>query len=316
MEQQNNLISIIIPAYNEEGSIPHIIESLELVMGNIGRDYEIVFIDDGSSDNTFNKLKVHQCKNPRIKIIKFRRNFGQSAALAAGFHHAKGDTIISMDADLQNDPADIPSLLNKLNEDYDVVCGWRFNRKDQASKKIFSKIANFLRRSLTGEVIHDSGCTLRAYKKQAVSELDLYGEMHRYIPAMLLWKGFKIGEVKVHHHARQYGKTKYNWRRILRGFLDLVVISFWQKYSTKPIHIFGGLGIIMGLLGAIIIGYLLIERIFLNESLSGRPLFSLAILVMIIGMQFMMSGILADILIKIYYRQNDRRNYLIERFEE
>jgi glycosyltransferase involved in cell wall biosynthesis len=315
-ETQKNMISVVIPTYNEEGSIPHLINSLESVMRNVGRNYEIIFIDDGSTDNTFTILKDHRSRNPNIKIIKFRRNFGQSAALTAGFQHVKGDTIISMDADLQNDPADVPLLLDKLSRDYDAICGWRFNRADKASKKIFSKFANILRRALTGEEIHDSGCTLRAYKRQAISDMDLYGEMHRYIPAVMLWRGFKIGEVKVHHHARQYGRTKYNWRRIIRGFLDLIVISFWQKYSTKPIHIFGSLGIIMGFIGMILIGYLLIERILLNESLSGRPLFTMAVLMVIIGTQFIMSGLLADILIKIYYGQNERKNYLIELFEE
>lgn len=315
MEEMSGLISIVIPVYNEEGSVTHLVKSLGSVMKNVGLDHEILFIDDGSTDNTFSTLKGLQQADPNIRIIKFRRNFGQSAALAAGFQHSEGDTVISMDGDLQNDPLDIPLLLNKMNENYDVVCGWRFDRKEQASKKLISKLANFLRQTLTGEDIHDSGCTLRAYKREAIADLDLYGEMHRYIPAMLTWKGYKIGEVKVHHHPRQYGKTKYNWRRILRGFLDLLVVSFWQKYSTKPIHIFGGLGVILTLLGTMTVIYLGIERLFLKISLSDRPLFILAVLMVVIGIQFIMSGILADILLKIYYGQNTRKNYLIERIE-
>lgn len=315
MEEMSGLISIVIPVYNEEGSLTHLVKSLESVMKNVGSDHELLFVDDGSTDNTFSTLKALQQGDCHIKIIKFRSNFGQSAALAAGFHHSKGDTIISMDGDLQNDPLDIPLLLDKMNEDYDVVCGWRFDRKDRASKKLISKFANFLRRTLTGEDIHDSGCTLRAYKREAIEDLDLYGEMHRYIPAMLTWKGYKIGEVKVHHYPRQYGKTKYNWRRIIRGFLDLLVVSFWQRYSTKPIHVFGVLGVILTLIGTITVTYLGIERLYLNESLSDRPLFILAILMVVIGIQFVMSGILADILVKIYYGQSARKNYLIERIE-
>lgn len=310
--QNSDIVSVVIPAHNEEDSIPRLVKSLESVLEHIGKDYELLFIDDGSSDKTFSVLKEQQEANHHIKIIKFRRNFGQSAALAAGFHHTKGGTVVSMDSDLQNDPIDIPLLLDKLNQDYDVVCGWRFDRKDQAAKKLFSKFANALRKVLTGDEIHDSGCTLRVYKREAVADLELYGEMHRYIPAMLSWKGYKITEVKVHHHSRQYGRTKYGWRRILRGFLDLLVVSFWQKYSSRPIHIFGGLGILLTIFGLVIGGYLGIERILYNASLADRPLFTLSILMVVLGTQFILSGILADIMLRTYYNQKGNKNYLIE----
>ena len=271
-------------------------------------------MDDGSTDKTYeNMLKIRE-KDERVKLIKFRKNFGQSAALKAGFDHVKGNIVISMDGDLQNDPADIPVLLEMIeNEDYDVVCGWRADRKDSVSKKAFSKVANFIRRNITGDFIHDSGCTFRAYRNECVKDLDLYGETHRYIPAMLLWKGYRIGEVKVKHHQRKYGVTKYNWRRIAKGFLDLIVISFWQRYSVRPIHVFGGLGLLLSVSGSLLGGYMGIERLLFGRALSDRPLFLLAVLMVIIGMQFVVSGILADIMIKVYYGQNERKNYLIEK---
>lgn len=256
-------------------------------------------------------------KDSRIKIIKFRSNFGQSAALKAGFDNSKGKYIITLDADLQNDPHDIPAMLKKIeSEDYDVISGWRFNRKDTFSKKIVSKFANFLRNMFTSESIHDSGCTLKIYKHECTKDLDLYGELHRYIPAMLSWKGYKVGEIKTNHRERLNGKSKYNWRRLVKGFLDLLVITFWQKYSLRPIHIFGSIGIILSSIGGIITLYLGIFRLFFGGGLSDRPLFTASIMLLIIGVQFLTMGILADIMVKIYYGQNGRKNYLVERIVE
>ncbi len=308
------MISVVVPFYNEEENIKPLHEQLSSVLKSLNRKYEIIFVDDGSTDGTFkNMLKVHE-KDDRVKIIKFRKNFGQSAALKAGFDHAKGDFIISMDGDLQNDPADIQKLIEKIeNEDYDVICGWRADRKDPLFKKAISKLANLVRRNITSELVHDSGCTFRAYRSECVKNLDLYGETHRYIPAMLMWRGYRIGEVKVRHNQRKYGTTKYGWQRIFKGFLDLIVISFWQKYSVRPIHVFGGLGLLLSITGGLLGTYMGIERLFLGRGLSDRPLFLLAILMVIIGVQFIVSGILADIMLKVYYGQNERKNYLIER---
>lgn len=308
------MISVVVPFYNEEDNIEPLYEQLNNILPQLNRDFKIIFVDDGSTDNTFKNMCKVNTKDTRVKIIKFRKNFGQSAALKAGFDHAEGNFVISMDGDLQNDPEDIPKLMEKMeNEDYDVVCGWREDRKDTLSKKLVSRLANLVRSNITGEFIHDSGCTFRAYRNGCVKGLDLYGETHRYIPAMLLWRGYKIGEVKVKHNQRKFGTTKYGWQRIVKGFLDLIVISFWQKFSVRPIHVFGGLGLLLGISGALIGGYLGIERLFYGYSLSDRPLFLLAILMMIIGVQFIVSGILADIMLKIYYGQNERQNYLIEK---
>jgi glycosyltransferase involved in cell wall biosynthesis len=308
------MISVVVPFYNEEENIDPLHTELSNALKSLNRDYSIIFVDDGSTDNTYkNMLKISE-KDNKIKIIKFRKNFGQSAALKAGFDHAQGNIVVSMDGDLQNDPADIPKLIEKIeNEDYDVVCGWRADRKDTISKKITSKFANRLRKMTTGEVIHDSGCTFRAYRNECIKGMDLYGETHRYIPAMLLWKGYRIGEVKIKHHPRKYGKTKYSWKRISKGFLDLIVISFWQKFSVRPIHMFGGLGLLLSISGTILGGYMGIERLLFGRALSDRPLFLLAILMVIIGVQFVVSGILADIMCKLYYGQNERKNYLIEK---
>lgn len=311
------MISIIIPANNEQENIKPLCDKLRQVLDGLKIEYEIIFIDDGSTDDTFNMLCDQQKINSRIRIIKFRKNFGQTAALSAGFRHAKGDVLVTMDCDLQNDPEDILKLLEKMEkEDFDAVCGWRFNRKDPILKNLSSRVANSMRRKITGEKIHDSGCTLRAYKKEAVNDLDLYGEMHRYIPALLSWKGYIIGEVKIAHHPRKYGRTKYNWKRLLKGFLDLIVISFWQKFSVRPIHVFGGLGLLLSITGGLLGIYMGIERVLFGSSLSDRPLFLLSIFMVIVGVQFIVSGILADIMLKVYYGQKDRKNYLIEKVVE
>ena len=311
------MISIVIPFYDEEENIEPIHAKLSSVLNGLNREFEIIFIDDGSTDDTFLNMEKVCEKDNRVKIIKFRKNFGQSAALKAGFDYAKGNVVISMDGDLQNDPADIPKLINKIeNEDYDVACGWRAERNDPLPKKLLSKVANFIRQTITSEFIHDSGCTFRAYKNESVKDLELFGEMHRYVPAMLFWKGYKIGEVKVQHHSRKYGYTKYNWQRLVKGFLDLIVISFWQKYAIRPIHVFGGLGIMLSVSGILAGSWMGVQRLFFGGSLADRPMFLLAILLIIIGVQFIVSGILADIMLKVYYGQNERKNYLIERVVE
>ncbi|HEY9205610.1 MAG TPA: glycosyltransferase family 2 protein [Candidatus Methanoperedens sp.] len=311
------MISVVVPFFNEEENIEPLHTELSNILESLERGYCIIFVDDGSTDNTYrNMIKVRE-KDDKVKIIKFRKNFGQSAALKAGFDNADGNIVISMDGDLQNDPSDIPKFIEKIeNEDYDVICGWRADRKDPFSKKISSKFANLLRKMTTGEKIHDSGCTFRAYRNGCVKGLDLYGEIHRYIPAMLLWRGYKIGEVKVKHHPRKYGVTKYGLLRLGKGLLDLIVISFWQRYSVRPIHVFGGLGLLLGLSGVSLGGYMGMERLLFGQALSNRPLFLLAILMIIIGVQFVASGILADIMCKLYYGQNERKNYLIEKVTE
>jgi glycosyltransferase involved in cell wall biosynthesis len=306
-------ISVIIPAFNEEENVAVLYKELTSVLRTLNRDYEIIFVDDCSTDATYQRLSELHSLDDHVKIIKFRKNFGQSAAMKAGFDHALGNLIITLDADLQNDPHDIPQMLETMEkEHYDVVCGWRYNRQDPFFKKIFSGFANSFRACLTGETIHDSGCTLRVYKQEAVKNIELFGELHRYIPAILLWEGYKIGEVKTNHRERAFGKSKYNWNRLIKGFLDLLVIAFWQKYSVRPMHIFGGAGLIIGGIGFIIAFYLGVSRIIFGTGLTDRPLFLVALVLLVLGVQFIALGIIADILLRIYYGQNVRKNYLID----
>ena len=308
------MISIVIPLYNEEENIQELCRRLIDVLDSMRESYEVLFVDDGSTDGSYARLLEIKKNNENIKIVKFRRNFGQTAAIHAGFDYAQGEIIATLDADLQNDPQDIPDMVKKLNDlDLDVVCGWRYQRQDKFHKKILSRFANGLRRKLTGESIHDSGCTLRVYRKESVRDLDLYGEMHRYIPALLTWRGFKVGEHKVVHHERYRGQTKYNWRRLTRGFFDLVVVAFWQRYSFRPVHIFGIFGGILAAVGGAIVTYLVGEKLIFGAQLADRPLFISSILMAIMGVQFITTGILADIMVKIYYGQNGRKNYLVER---
>jgi len=310
----DSTLSIIIPAYNEEDNIEPVYRELKSVLSETGHPYEILFIDDGSTDQTFQKMKSIQIKDDSVRIIKFRKNFGQSAALQAGFDFATGTLIITMDSDLQNDPHDIPALITKMEQEgFDVVCGWRYNRQDSAFKKLFSKMANSLRKFLTKETIHDSGCTLRSYKKECVEDLELYGELHRYIPAVLQWKGYRVGELKVNHRERTHGLSKYTWKRLTKGFLDLIVIAFWQKYSVRPMHIFGGFGFILAIVGFFISMYLIFERLFFNMGLTERPLFLVGFFLLVVGIQFIALGILADILLKIYHGQNERKPYRVDK---
>lgn len=310
-------ISIIIPAFNEEENIDPVYRELKEVLLGMQYQHEIIFIDDGSTDGTFQKLKTIHQQDSSVKIIQFRKNFGQSAALKAGFDHAAGTIFITMDSDLQNDPHDIPALIKKMEtEDFDVVCGWRYNRKDSWSKKIFSRLSNSLRKFLTKEIIHDSGCTLRSYRRECTEDMELRGELHRYIPAVLQWKGYRIGELKVNHRQRTSGRSKYSWKRLIKGFLDLVVVAFWQQYSVRPMHLFGGFGLFLALSGFLISLYLIIERTIYNVSLTNRPLFLIGFFLIVLGIQFIALGILADIILKIYFGQNQRKDYIIKRVLE
>ncbi|MFA5374649.1 MAG: glycosyltransferase family 2 protein [Dehalococcoidia bacterium] len=305
-------LSIVIPTYNEEKNVALLHDEISKALQGMAVSYSVVFVDDGSSDGTFKSLKEIRGRDNRVRVVKFKKNFGQSAAMAAGFEHAKGDIVVTMDADMQNDPADIPLLLAELDKGYDVVCGWRKKRKDSIPKKLFSLFANALRRKLTGATIHDSGCSLRAYRKECLKSLELYGEMHRYIPAMLSWKGYKIGEVRTNHRPRAHGKTKYGYQRLIKGFLDLILILFWQKYSMRPIHLLGGSGILLAIIGFLLGVYLVVERLAFGVALGDRPLFMLAILMIIVGIQFLVFGVLADIMVRIYYGQGSRRHYTVE----
>ena len=310
--QEDLDLSVVIPVFNEEENLLELYGKLKEVLERTGRSYELIFVDDGSTDRSLEILKsIHEIDR-RVKVIRFRKNFGQTAVLSAGFDHAKGKIIVTMDADLQNDPEDIPLLLGKIEEGYDVVSGWRADRKDPISKKIPSRISNWLASKLTGLKLHDFGCTLKAYRKEIIKNVRLYGDHHRYIPALASWQGAKIAEVKVRHHPRKHGKSKYGFKRLLRGFLDLIVVKFLVDYSTRPMHFFGILGLLL-ILGGFILGLsLVIERFLFHISLSDRPLLLLAVLLIIVGLQFLMIGLIGELVIRTYFETHKKPTYVIE----
>ncbi len=304
----NNKISVVVPLYNEEDNVKELHKRIVLACKKLKQEYEIIFVDDGSTDKTVSNAK----KLSPLTLIEFRKNFGQTAAFDAGFKASSGNIIITMDGDLQNDPSDIPLLLNKMNEGYDIVSGWRKKRHDSVEKKVFSRTANLLRKILLKDSIHDSGCSLKAFKKQALESVDLFGEMHRFIPAILEFDGWKVGEVEVSHHPRVHGKTKYNWKRGVKGFVDMVFIWFWRSYSSRPIHFFGGTGIVFILIGSLILLWMLVEKFVFNGSISDRIWPLMGVFIIILGVQFLIFGLLADIIIKNYYKVRDRMNYSIK----
>jgi glycosyltransferase involved in cell wall biosynthesis len=310
-------ISIVIPVYNEEESLPQLYESLSREMEILALSYEILYVDDGSKDRGFEVLKAQHEKDPRVRVIRFRRNFGQTAAMAAGFHHARGKTIVTLDADLQNDPKDIRLLLEKIREGYDVVSGWRIHRQDKwLSRRIPSYLANKVISRMTSVHLHDYGCTLKAYRKEVVDHLNLYGEMHRFIPALASWMGVRVAEVPVNHHPRRFGKSKYGISRTLRVILDLINVKFLLSYSTRPIQIFGGIGFAAFMLGVLSETFVVFLKFFQDFKMSQNPLLYLGILFILVGVQFITMGLLGEMNIRIYHESQNKPIYVVrERLE-
>jgi glycosyltransferase involved in cell wall biosynthesis len=305
-------LSIVVPVFNEQDNVKKLHEEIVAVLEKLGKTYEIIFINDGSTDKT-----LENCKGLRpLKIINFRRNFGQTASIDAGIKESQGEIIVTLDGDLQNDPHDIPRLLRKMKEEkLDVVSGWRRKRRDPWSKKFISHGAEKLRKYLINDGIHDSGCTLKVYKKECFERVNLMGEMHRFIPATLAISGFRVGELEVNHRPRVHGETKYNYKRTVKGFLDILGVWFWMKYASRPLHLFGGAGLISFILGAVLLAALFIARIFYTYSLSDKVWPLLAIFLMMVGIQLFVSGLMADILVKSRYRGKEM-NYTIKEIIE
>lgn len=308
-------VSIVIPLYNEEENIEPLYNALKSVMDREGKDYELLFIDDGSTDSTLMVLKQLLKTDSKVRLLSFRRNFGQTAAFAAGFDHAKGDVIVTIDGDLQNDPEDIPKLLSSIGE-YDIVSGWRRKRKDPFfTRRLPSMIANYVISRVTGVRLHDYGCTLKAYKKDVIKNINLYGEMHRFIPAVANWYGVKITEVETTHHRRYRGRSKYGISRAPRVILDLITVKFLQSFSTRPIQAFGPIGLLCGLTGFVISLYLTIIKLFLGQDIWGRPLLLLGILLIIVGIQLIIMGLLGEMLVRVYYESQKKPIYVLRDLE-
>lgn len=309
-EEETLDLTVVLPVYNEEESLPDLVAALREALDPIGKSYELLFVDDGSRDGSFRVLKQEAERDPGISIIRFRRNFGQTAALQAGFDAARGDVVVTMDADLQNDPKDIPMMLDVLDEGYDLVAGWRANRKDKLiSRKIPSKLANGLISWMTGVKLHDYGCTLKAMRLEVASELRLYGEMHRFIPAIASWMGVRLKEVEVRHHARQYGVSKYGISRTFRVVLDLLVVRFIQSYLARPMQVFGLGGLFLLIAGFGICGWLALNKLLYGIHLADRPLLLLGVLLLVVGIQLVSLGLVADVLARTYFESQGKRTY-------
>lgn len=302
-------LSFVIPAYNEEDSITILYEEILQHIGN--HDYEIIFIDDGSKDNTFTILKELAANDKKIKIIRFRRNFGKSSGLNTGFAMATGDIVFTMDADLQDNPLEIPNFVRKIEEGYDMVTGWKKKRHDPIEKRLPSKLFNAVTSSTFNLKLHDYNCGFKAYKREVVKEIDVYGEMHRYIPALASAKGFSVGEIQVEHRSRQFGKSKYGFERYLRGYLDLLTVKLVTHYNRSPLYLFGGIGTITFSLGMLLGLYLTFIKLFMNASLSNRPILFLSVLLMLVGFQFISIGLIGELLVNQTRKLNRNHNVSI-----
>jgi glycosyltransferase involved in cell wall biosynthesis len=305
-------LSIVVPIYNEEDNVAALYESIREALAPASLEYELIFVDDGSSDASFRLLKDIAAEDQRVKLLRFRRNFGQTAAMAAGFDVAAGSVIIPMDGDLQNDPADIPRLLAKLHEGYDVVSGWRKDRKDTfVTRKIPSMLANALISSMTGVHLHDYGCTLKAYRREVLDGINLYGEMHRFVPALASQFGAKVAELPVNHRPRLYGTSKYGISRTLRVVLDLMTVKFLLTYSTKPIQLFGKWGVYTLLTGFLTGGATLYMKIFDNMSMNRNPLLILTAFLLFMGVQFIVMGLLGELNARTYFESQGKPIYVV-----
>src|SRR6266540_7169978 len=306
-------LSLIVPVYNEEENLPLLIDAICNALEPLKKDWEVIFVDDGSRDHSLDVLENLVEKDPKhVRVVVFRRNFGQTAAIEAGIDHSRGDTIVLLDADLQNDPADIPMLLAKLDEGYDLVSGWRKDRQDnKLTRTLPSNMANALISWVTGVHLHDYGCTLKAYRREALEGFRLYGEMHRFIPVFAHSIGARITELPVHHHARKFGKAKYGLERTIKVVLDLFTVKFLLDYSHKPMRLFGGTGMILILGSGILLSYLFVRKVFEGVSMLGSPLFQLGVMFFILGFQSILMGLIAELLARTYHESQSKPTYTI-----
>jgi glycosyltransferase involved in cell wall biosynthesis len=306
-------LSVVVPVYNEEENIDRLYERLTESLVKLGKSFELIFIDDGSSDDSFRHLEAIAAGNPSVKVIRFARNYGQTAGLAAGIDYASGEVIIPMDADLQNDPADIGLLLAKLTEGFDVVSGWRKDRQDELFTRLIpSWIANKIISVISGVRLHDYGCSLKAYRREVIKDVRLYGEMHRFVPIYATWMGAKVAEIPVSHHARQFGKSKYGISRTFKVVLDLMTVKFLSEYATKPIYVFGAAGLwsFVGAFASFV--WMVILKYFYATTFIQTPLPVLTAMFLMLGMQFILMGLLAELVMRTYHESQGKRIYIVK----
>ncbi len=289
------MISVVVPVHNEELAVEPLLAELRVALDGTGEDYEIVFVDDGSTDGTFAALTRAHASCGAVRVVRLRRNFGKAAALDAGFREASGDVVITIDGDLQDDPAEIPRLLAKLSEGFDLVCGWKTTRRDPLRRRLPSKLFNRVTGAISGLRLHDMNCGLKAYRAEVVNGLRLYGELHRYIPVLAHYRGYRVAELAVNHRPRTHGRSRYGIERYLRGFLDLLTVTFMGRYRYRPLHLFGGVGLLVGAMGGAILAYLAAVKIG-GAAIGHRPLLTLGVLLVVVGIQLLSLGLLSELI--------------------
>lgn len=307
-------LSLVIPVYNEEENVPLLYPAVTAALKGLSLSWEMILVDDGSRDGSLAALETLAALDPqRVRVVALRRNFGQTAAIAAGIDHSQGDIVVLMDADLQNDPVDIPMMLEKLEQGYDVVSGWRKARQDTLSRRLPSQLANGLISRVTGVQLHDYGCTLKAYRREVLTGFRLYGEMHRFIPVYASSVGARILEVEVHHHARRFGKAKYGLERTVKVMLDLVTVKFLNSYAGKPIYLFGGVGFAMFFVAILLWIYLFVRRVIFLDPIGNSPILIGAAVILIMGFQAILMGLIAELQVRTYHESQDKRTYTVRK---
>jgi len=289
------VISVVIPVHNEERSVALLFDEVDSALEPLGQPWEAVFVDDGSDDGTFSALTRLHAAAENVRVVRLRRNFGKAAALQAGFAEAQGDVVVTIDGDLQDDPAEIPRLLAKLDEGFDLVSGWKARRRDPWSRRLPSRIFNVVTGRLSGVRLHDLNCGLKAYRAEVLADLRIYGELHRFIPVLAHYRGFRVAELPVNHRPREHGRSRYGMERYLRGFLDLLTVTFMGRYRHRPLHLFGGLGLGLGGIGSLVLVYLAALKLG-GQAIGHRPLLTLGVLLVVVGMQFLSLGLLSELI--------------------
>jgi glycosyltransferase involved in cell wall biosynthesis len=300
------VISVVVPVHDEEDSVEPLLDELRAALDPLGTEWEVLFVDDGSTDETFGALTRLHDREPGIRIVRLRRNFGKAAALAAGFAEAAGDVVVTIDGDLQDDPAEIPRLLAKLDEGFDLVSGWKTRRRDPLRRRIVSRIFNSVTGRISGLRLHDLNCGLKAYRVEVLRGLRLYGELHRFIPVLAHYRGFRVAEVSVNHRPRGHGRSRYGMERYLRGFFDLLTVTFMGRYRYRPLHLFGGLGLLLGGIGFVLLAYLTVLKL-MGHAIGQRPLLTLGVLLLVVGIQLFSLGLIGELVTSLHEERTGDR---------